>query len=299
MNTTVGVVGLGIMGSAFSTHLIEAGFPVIGHDVSSERNAALEALGGKIATNSQAVAAAADLVITSLPSVAAFHDVVSGAQGISASGREGLVVLECSTLPIADKEKGRDVLANSNSVMLDCPISGTGAQAAAKDISLYASGDRAAYESAIPVIEGFARSHHYVGEFGAGSKMKFVANHLVHIHNVATAEAMVLGMKAGLDPAVICDVIQDGAGNSRIFELRGPMMVANDYDAATMKIDVWKKDMTVIGEFAQSLECPTPMFDAGVDIYERALDAGLGAKDTAAVCAIMEQMAGFKRTESN
>ena len=208
-----------------------------------------------------------------------------------------MIVLECSTLPIEDKETGAAAVAAAGGVMLDCPISGTGAQAAAKDISVYGSGDKSAYEKAIPVIEAFSRSNHYVGAFGNGSRMKFVANHLVHIHNVATAEAIVLGMKAGLDPAVIYDVIRDGAGNSRIFELRAPMMVADDYDQATMKIDVWQKDMSIIGAFAKSLGVKTPMFDAGVGIYEKALAKGLGAKDTAAICAVLEEMVALKRPQ--
>ncbi|MDP6927632.1 MAG: NAD-binding protein, partial [Rhodospirillales bacterium] len=136
-----------------------------------------------------------------------------------------------------------------------------------------------------------------VGEFGNGSKMKFVANHLVHIHNIATAEAMVLGMKAGLAPETIYDVIKVGAGNSRIFELRGPMMVEDNYESATMKMDIWKKDMTVIGDFANSLKCPTPLFTAGTDIYRSALANGMDKLDTAAVCKVLEKMAGLDRSK--
>lgn len=293
---TVGIVGLGIMGSAFSTHLLKSGFTVVGFDVLADKLAQFETKGGKVVGSPQEVAEEADVVLTSLPSIAAFHGVFSGDDGLAAAGKEGLIVLECSTLPIADKEAGRDAIAAAGGTVLDCPISGTGSQAAAKDISVYVSGDEEASKTVVPVIQGFARSQHYVGEFGNGSRMKFVANHLVHIHNVATAEAMVLGMKAGLDPQTIYDVIKDGAGNSRIFELRGPMMVKNDYDAVTMKMSVWQKDMDVIGDFAKELGSPTPMFDAGVDIYLKALAAGLAEKDTAAVCAVLEDMAGIKRS---
>ena len=295
MAVTVGLVGLGIMGSAFSIHLLDAKFSVIGFDIEGKRRSELEARGGETANSPADIARRSDVVITSLPSIVAFHEVIAGDEGLTAAGKQGLIVLECSTLPIEDKETGAAAISAAGGVMLDCPISGTGAQAAVKDISLYASGDKTAYEAALPVIEGFSRSNHYVGDFGNGSRMKFVANHLVHIHNVATAEAIVLGMKAGLDPALIYDVIRDGAGNSRIFELRGPMMVADDYDQATMKIDVWQKDMSVIGAFAKSLGVPTPMFDAGVGIYEEALAKGLGDKDTAAICTVLEDMAALKR----
>src|SRR5580700_5966543 len=116
------------------------------------------------------------------------------------------------------------------------------------------------YKRVAPVLEGFARAHYYIGEFGAGSKMKFIANLLVAIHNVAAAEAMVLGMKSGLDLNLLLKVISDGAGNSRILELRGPLMAKGDYSKPSMKVDVWQKDMTIIGDFARKMECPTPLF---------------------------------------
>jgi 3-hydroxyisobutyrate dehydrogenase-like beta-hydroxyacid dehydrogenase len=125
--------------------------------------------------------------------------------------------------------------------------------------------------------------------------MKYVANLLVAIHNVASAEAMVLGRKAGLDPQTIFDMVTTGAGNSRVFELRAPMMVKHRYDDATMKISIWQKDMAVIGEFARTLRCPTPLFDATIPIYDNALKAGHGEEDTAAVCAVLERAAGVKR----
>jgi 3-hydroxyisobutyrate dehydrogenase-like beta-hydroxyacid dehydrogenase len=125
--------------------------------------------------------------------------------------------------------------------------------------------------------------------------MKYIANLLVAINNVAAAEALVLGMKAGLDPQVIYDMVRSGVGNSRIFELRGPMMVKNRYADATMKVSVWQKDMKVIGEFAQSLDCPTPLFNTTAPIYDAALKAGHGDHDTASVCAVMEATAGLRR----
>ena len=125
--------------------------------------------------------------------------------------------------------------------------------------------------------------------------MKFVANLLVAIHNVATAEALVMGMKSGLDPDMILKVIGDGAGSSRMFEVRGPVMVEQTYDDAAMKMDVWQKDLEIIGEFANQMECASPLFDASVDIYKTALNAGFDKQDTAVVCRILEKMAGLKR----
>jgi putative dehydrogenase len=164
-----------------------------------------------------------------------------------------------------------------------------------KDVVVYASGDTRAIRKLKPVFAGFSRGVHDLGAFGNASRMKYVANLLVAIHNIATAEAMVLGMKAGLDPKAIFETIKTGAGNSRVFELRGPMMVTEKYDDATMKVKVWQKDMAVIGDFAKSIGCPTPLFTATEGIYDTALSSGYAMQDTAAVCAVMEKMAGVKR----
>ncbi|MCX7141513.1 MAG: NAD-binding protein, partial [Proteobacteria bacterium] len=144
----------------------------------------------------------------------------------------------------------------------------------------------------------FARSQHYLGEFGNGSKMKFVANLLVAIHNVSTAEAFVLGMKSGLDPEAILKVVGDGAGSSRMFQVRGPMMVRGEYEPAGMKVDIWQKDMKIISEFAAALGAPTPLLAASAAYYTAAVAQGRGGEDTAAVCAVMEEMARHERGQS-
>ncbi len=191
-------------------------------------------------------------------------------------------MIETSTLPIAAKEQARRRLAARGTILLDCPLSGTGSQARAKDLVVYASGDRRAYRRVAPIFNAIARAHYYVGPFGAGSKMKFVANLLVAIHNVAAAEAIVLAMKAGLDPAMVVKVIGDGAGSSRMFQVRGPMMATGDYRNALMKLDIWQKDMTIIADFAREVGCPTTLFAATAPIYTAATKAG-GGRDTAAV----------------
>jgi 3-hydroxyisobutyrate dehydrogenase-like beta-hydroxyacid dehydrogenase len=137
---------------------------------------------------------------------------------------------------------------------------------------------------------------HDLGAFGNGSRMKYVANLLVAINNVASAEAMVLGLKAGLDAQTVLDMVSAGAANSRVFELRAPLMVRDRYDHPTMKISLWQKDMAVIAGFARRLGCPTPLFDATVPIYEQAMKTGHADHDTAAVCAVLEKAAGVKRS---
>jgi len=289
---TVGMIGLGIMGSAMSANLARAGFRVAGFDVVPRRRAEHARSGGIAARSPREVARRADIIITSLPSADAL---ARTAAELTQSAGRGAIVIETSTLPIPVKEAARDVLAKRGVILLDCPLSGTGAQARVKDLLIYVSGDRAAYRKTITVLQGFTSANYYVGPFGNGSKVKFVANLLVAIHNVAAAEAIVLGMKAGLDPALILKVVAGGAGGSRMFQVRGPMMVKGDYSEATMKNEVWQKDMTIIGDFARELDCPTPLFAASAPIYNAAMAMGLGKQDTGAVCAVLEKMAGNPR----
>ena len=290
---TVGVVGLGIMGGAFAGNLTEAGWRVIGYDIDPARCRALARLGVEIAADAGEVARKAPTVITSLPSPKALASTVATIVKAKVPRR---VFVEASTFTIEDKTAAEKKLRKAGHVMLDCPMSGTGAQARVRDLVVYASGNAAEIDKQRPMLAAFTRAVHDVGDFGNGSRMKYVANLLVAIHNVASAEAMVLGIKAGLPPQLIYDLIKIGAGNSRVFELRGPMMVKDDYASnVTMKISIWQKDMEVIGSFARKIRVPTPMFDASSAVYIKARKSGYDDQDTAAVCAVLEKMAGVKR----
>jgi putative dehydrogenase len=289
---TVGVIGLGIMGGTFAKNLAAAGWRVVGYDISAARRREAKRAGVEIAKGAAEVAAMVPVVLTSLPKPQAL---AATARAIAAARLPRKVIVEMSTFAISDKEKAERVVAKAGHAMLDTPVSGTGSQAKNRDLVFYASGERRIIKRLRPMFEAFGRHVYDVGAFGNGSRMKYVANLLVAINNVATAEAMVLGMKAGLPPQLIYDLVKAGAGNSRVFELRGPMMVKGRYGNATMKVDVWDKDMQVIGDYARKIGVPTPMFDASKPIYIKAMKSGYGADDTASVCAVMESMAKFKR----
>jgi L-threonate 2-dehydrogenase len=289
---TVGVIGLGIMGGSFARNLAAAGWRVIGFDIDGERRKEATAAGVTVVGSAQDVAREAATIISSLPHPSAL-DVTAAA--IVAAGVPRRVVVEASTFTLEDKLRAQKALNDGGHTVLDCPVSGTGSQARNKDLVFYASGDAQAIEALRPLFADFSRQVHDVGAYGNGSRMKYVANLLVAIHNVASAEAMVLGIKAGLDPQKVFELVTAGAGNSRVFELRAPMMVQNHYDDVTMKISVWQKDMQVIGDYANKLGCPTPLFSATLPIYAAAMSGGHAAQDTAAVCAVLEAMAGVKR----
>jgi 3-hydroxyisobutyrate dehydrogenase-like beta-hydroxyacid dehydrogenase len=285
---SIAVIGLGIMGSAIAKNLIAAGFAVAGYDIDAEKTAALAEAGGMPCGSVAEAVQGRTLAVTSLPSAAALNATVTG---LLAAPQPGLVVAEVSTFPIEAKVAARDRLAAAGMTMLDCPLSGTGAQARTRDLALYGSGDEAAYDSCRDAFAAFARVSHYLGEFGNGSRMKFVANLLVSVHNAAAAEAIVLGVKAGLDPERILEVIGSGAGTSRIFELRGPMMAKGVYTPPTAAMHVLQKDSAIIGAFARSLGVDTPMLNAAAPLYDEAEAQGHGKEDVAAVHAVLARRA--------
>jgi len=287
--TAVGVVGLGIMGSAISANLVKAGFEVYGSDPLARARRKLAEAGGTACANATEVAREARFIVLSLPSEDALAAVC---EELIASYAKRLVVAETSTLPEAAKRRAHDLLAENGITLLDCPLSGTGAQAVNRDLAVYASGDAAAIKAFAPVFEGFARARYDVGAFGNGIRMKLVANLLVAIHNVSTAEAVLLGARSGLDPAQVVKVVADGAGGSRMFQVRGPVMVDRSWDKATMKVSTWQKDMRLIHEALQASETPAPLFAASVPVYNAAMALGHGDADTAAVYSVLEQMVG-------
>lgn len=286
MDKIVGLVGLGIMGGAIARNLVERGWHVIGIDVDPARNAELSQAKVAIATSVSALTHDAQLIMTSLPTPAAVHRV---AEEIAASGQRPRIVVELSTLSLADKLRFEGILDAAGHIALDCPLSGTGAQARVRDLVVYASGDSKAIARCKELFADFAKQSADLGRFGNGSRMKFVANLLVAINNVATAEAMLLAEQAGLDPKMVVEMVGPGAGGSKMFQMRAPMMVKRVYEPATMKVSTWKKDMAVIAEFADDVGCETPLFTLTQPVYTEAMAMGLADQDTACVFEVLKK----------
>lgn len=286
----IGIVGLGIMGSAIGTNLVASGFDVAGFDPGSGRRDILQRAGGTPLGSVQRLCEHADIILTSLPNEDALSATVDA---IVAARDSSKIVIETSTLKLADKRRAETSLMAAGHVLLDCPLSGTGAQARTRDLTVYASGDSAAISAVEQVFTGFANAFFDLGEFGNGSKMKYIANLLVVIHNLAAAEAITLGRKAGLDPQQIVDVVKLGAGGSRMLEVRGPLMARADYSNVTAGFPMYHKDIGIIGAFAAEMECPTPLLGASLPYY---LAGGVAYpdEDVAALCKVLEKMAGMR-----
>ena len=293
----VGVIGIGIMGSAMTKNLRDAGFSVSGYDPVPAAGKRLTELGGHALVSPRAVAEAAPIMLLSLPNAAALDAVVDSNDGIAAAEGQGQIVIECSTRPLNVKQAAHDRLQAVGKIMLDCPISGTGAQAVNKDLVILGSGDEPAFRRCADVFAAMSRVQRYLGAFGRGSVMKYLANHLVTIHNVAAAEAMVLGMKAGIDPALVYETLADSAGGSRMFQMRGPLMRDQVYDQPTATVRMHRKDIGIIDAFAADHGCALPVYAAASQLYHAAAALGFEMLDTASVCSVLEQLNGVERPD--
>jgi 3-hydroxyisobutyrate dehydrogenase-like beta-hydroxyacid dehydrogenase len=294
----IGVIGLGNMGGALAASLLRANHATWGFDIDQNRVAQFEAEGGQVVSSPVEVAATCDVVITSLPSVGALEAVIGGDDGLLASGRKGFIVIEMSTLPIDAKEAARDRLESISSVVLDCPVSGTAAQARVGDLVVFASGDRTIVDRAAWVFETIGRSWHYVGEFGVGSKMKYIANLLIAVHNLAAGEALVLARKAGLDPRMVHAVISDSAATSRMFEVSGQLMVDGTYDDGQAKVEILHKDLQIIRSFATDVHAPTPLLAITTEFYTAAMALNMQSMEDASVAVLLERLAGLRDLEA-
>ena len=281
----VGVIGLGVMGGAMSGHLVAAGFEVCGYDLDPAKVAGSAARGVDSIAD---VAGHSDVVLLSLPSVGALEDVSAR---LADAAPAGLVAVEMGTLPLEAKQQAFDRLAAAGCDLLDAPVSGTGLQAADATLVVYSSGSHASFERAAPIFDVIGRRSYDLGEFGNGSRMKFVANLLVAVHTLAAAEAHALGAAAGLDPAVTQEVISAGVGTSSMFDIRGPMMVADSFDPPSARLAIIHKDANIIAEFARAVGTETPLLDAALPLYLRGLTRGLGDLDAAALRRLFDPAA--------
>jgi 3-hydroxyisobutyrate dehydrogenase-like beta-hydroxyacid dehydrogenase len=279
--TTVGLVGLGLLGSAVAARLRAAGHAVVGHDVARTCVDRLVAVGGAAAKSAADVAQRAEVVCTLLPSLAAVEEAILGPDGVVTGARPGQALCQMSTISPALTERLARETAARGVTFLDCPISGTSAMVAAGQGVVFVGGAAAAYARWRPVLESILPSVH-VGVAGQAMLLKLVANLLVALHSAAAAEALTLARRGGLDPQMVLDVLRTGAGASRMLDVRGPLMVQGAFPAQ-MKLDLFMKDLHLIQEAAAALGARLPLGDVAERLYAAAHAAGHGAEDLAVV----------------
>jgi 3-hydroxyisobutyrate dehydrogenase len=282
---TVGFVGVGKIGLPISENLIKSGYKVLGYRRSSLAD--FEKLGGIAARSPAEIGAQADIVFSCLPSSEALDEVMQGPHGLLKSARAGQVIVELGSHPVPEKQRHVAPLAAKGAAFLDGEVSGTPGMVSARKAVIYLAGDKEACAKAERFVAGFADSCLYFGPFGAASRVKLVNNLLVAINIAATAEAMALGLKAGVDVDLMIKAIATGSGGSTQFGIRAPWMAQRRFLPAQGTVPGLQHYFDMIGEFADSVGVATPMLDRAAELYEKFMDMGLGEKDGAAMVDVI------------
>jgi len=294
MSDRVGLIGLGAIGLPLAVNFVAKSFEVHGYRRSPMPE--LQGVGGRPAASPRAIAEACDVIVTVLPTYDNVREVLEGSasrpDGVLRSGRKGLVILELSTLAMKEKEALRALVEGAGSIMLDAPLSGVPKMVQDRASIIFASGDKAAFDRVKPVFDAMTDKAFYLGPFGVGTKMKFVANTLVGIHILATAEAMALGVKAGLDPELMVKVLSPSGGTSLQFQVRAPLMAQRKYEPVLAPHPLLIKDLDKITQFADELDCPAPLVHVAREYFQRACESEWRDKDVASIFEIVAQQTG-------
>jgi len=291
---TIGLVGVGLLGTAVAGRLRKAGHRVVGFDTAPDRMRALVTMGGEAAASARAVALASEAVCTLLPTLAAVETAILGPDGVAAAGKSGQVVIQMSTISPAlsvrlaaeSRARGLD--------FLDCPVSGTSGVVARGEGMLFVGGERRVFERWRPLLEAVLPRAVYIGPAGQAMVLKLVANLLVALHSAAAAEALHLARQAGLDPAVALEVLTGSAAGSRMLEVRGPLMVRGEYPAQ-MKLDIFMKDLHLIQEAAAAAGAALPLTDTAERLFAAAAETGHGDEDLAVVLTALAALSPRRR----
>lgn len=289
--STVGVVGLGRMGSRMSERLLERGFDVVGYDVRGEAVERLRDAGGEGAASAAAVAEAADLVVTSLPTPDIVEDVFCGDDGILAADRRDSTVLETSTSTPDTTRALADVGREEGVQVVDAPVSGGTSGARSGTLTLMVGADEADLDAlAVDVLNALGTNVYYLGEVGTGHTTKLVNNVLTTGNRVLAMEAMTLGVAHGVDAEQLFEVISNASGSSNQFEKRVPRVLNRNFEP-TFTVDLSKKDARLALRTADELDYPMTLTSLVHEYYKEASAKGHGEEDACAVVKVFEENA--------
>jgi 3-hydroxyisobutyrate dehydrogenase-like beta-hydroxyacid dehydrogenase len=291
----IGIVGVGLLGSAVATRLLQHGFEVAGYDTRATQAEALQPLGLRAAASVVEAAADADAVFTILPSLDSVEAVVCGPGGLVETASPRTVLIQMSTISPELTCRLHTAAAASGLAFLDAPISGTSAMVARGDCTILVGGESALVQRCRPIFDAIAQQTMHMGDVGMAALAKLVTNLLVALNTAAVAEALVLAAKGGLDPATLLAAIQHSAAGSRMLDVRGPLMVSGAFEPQ-MKLELFLKDLRLMLEEGQRLGVPLPLTATAQQLYTAAAEAGSGAQDLAVIITQLERMAGLTRT---
>lgn len=291
---TVGFVGVGKIGLPISQNLINSGFKVLGYRRGSL--AEFEKAGGTPAGSPADIAARCDIVFSCMPSSAALDEVVNGPNGLLRAARPGQVVVELGSHPVPDKERHVAPFAATGAAFVDGEVSGTPGMVSARKAVIFLGGDADACRKAEPAVKGFADQCHYFGPFGAASKVKLVNNLLVSIHIAAAAEAMALGLKAGVDVDTMIKAVAAGSGGSTQFGIRAPWMAQKRFQPVQGTAAQLAHYLDMIRDWAEASGTATPLLDRAAEVYGRCIEMGYGESHDVAV--MVDVIASMPRARS-
>jgi len=291
---TVGFVGVGKIGLPISENLIKSGHKVLGYRRGSL--AEFEKIGGVPAKSPAEIGAQCDVVLSCVPTAEAMDEVVNGPNGLIHSARKGQIIVELGSHAVPDKEKQVAPLAAKGAAYLDGEVSGTPGMVSARKAVIYLGGDADAAKRVEPVIKGFADLCLYFGPFGAASKVKLVNNLLVAINIAATAEAMALGLKAGVDVDLMIKAVASGSGGSTQFGIRAPWMAQRKFQPVQGAPSQLFHYFDLIRDWADSTGTATPLLDRAIEMYQKCIDMGLG--DTHDVAVMVDVVNAMQRKKS-
>jgi len=278
---TVGVIGVGRIGLPVSENLIKSGYRVLGYRRGSLAD--FEKVGGVVAKSPADVGEQCNVVLSLVPTAKAMDEVIEGPKGLIHSARPGQIVVELGSHMVPDKESHVATLAKKGVAYIDGEVSGTPGMVSARKAVIYLGGDAEACKKIEPVVKGFADMCLYFGPFGAASKVKLVNNLLVAIHIAAAAEAMALGLKAGIDPDLLIKAVTSGSGGSTQFGIRAPWMAQRKFTPVQGSASLLAHYFDLIGDWADRTSTATPMLDRAIEVYQRCIEMGLGDQHDIAV----------------
>jgi len=287
----VGFIGLGAMGGPMALNLVKAGFKLVVHDIDQTKTAPLRAKGAKLAGTAEAVAAEVERTIVIVETTEQAESVIAGERGIIKSAKPGHIVLCMATIDPFAARTLADQLAARGIAMLDAPVSGGTGRAQSGELSVIVGGAADVVAKCEDLFKAMGNRSFHVGPLGSGLAMKLVNNMLVQVNTVAVAEAMVLGVKAGLDPQMIYDVVRVSTGASAAWELRVPRILSGDFEPGGT-IDISYKDQELETAFAKRLGVPLLLANVTQQVYQMARAKGLNKQDGSAIVKVFEQMAG-------
>ena len=282
----IGLIGLGAMGGAYAKHLLKNNFKCFGIDLDKNNILKFIQLGGQEITYDE-LFNKVDIVLTSLPSLIAYKDVLNNLKRLGKNNSKK-IILDMNTISIDDKNMFKNEINGLNIDMLDSPVSGTGSQAWEADLTVFASGSKELIDKCMNIFRAFSKEVINVGSFGNGMKFKILANLLVTIHNTAAAEALRLGELAGLDQDMIYKVLGNSAATSVMLQKRMPLMINKNYEPPTASFNIFLKDVDIIRNFIKNNNVTLPTFEGSAKIYDKAEKTLSKNWDTASVYEVLK-----------